>query len=658
MLKKNTIQLIALITTFISVHSFAQSDNISTTKEIAAEERARYDARHKAQGPSLASPNFQVTYYRCNWNIDPAVRYISGNVTSYFKTTAATNNIAYDFTTSLTVDSVVYHKQQTGFTQLANQTIQINFPATINKNKLDSVAIYYHGVPPTSGDFTGGFTQSTHNNTPVIWTLSEPYGASGWWPCRNGLDDKADSIDIYITYPSQYKASANGVNVYTVANGNSLTSYYKHRYPIASYLVAIAVTNYSVFTNTANINGKSMLVIQYVYPEDLSSFQSAVPVVLNALQVYSSYFGDYPFVNERYGQTEFGWGGGMEHQTNSFIVSTGTNLITHEMGHQWFGDKVTCGSWQDIWLNEGFAEWLADMFYPEKTGDSVTMKSNIRSDLAFIVSLPGGSVWVNDTTNSNRIFDTRLTYDKGAFLLRMLRFTLGDSLFFEGINQYLTDPKLAYGFARTADLQHNLQNASGQNLNYFFNQWFYGEGYPSFTVNWKDSADHKLHFTVSQTTSKPSSIKFFKMPLPLRLTNASGTQSTDIVLQCLRNNQTFVVDEPGFVVDAVAVDPDKYIISKNNKTVKQASGSASIASTKITVSPNPVTNLANVVLENFKGKVSLQLFSNNASLVWNKQVRIQQTTQVQIPFSSFINGTYSLLVTDENGFKQTVTIVK
>ncbi len=297
--KKNAIKLIMLITTFISVNSFAQSGNISTTKKIATEERARYDAMHKVQVLSLASPNFQVTYYRCNWNIDPAVRYINGSVTSYFKITASTNIIIYDFTTALTVDSVVYHKQQAGFAQSANQTVQISFPSAINKNKLDSVSIYYHGVPPTSGDFTGGFSQTTHNNTPVVWTLSEPYGASGWWPCRNGLDDKADSIDIYITYPSQYKASSNGVNVYTIANGNTLTSCYKHRYPIASYLVAIAVTNYTVFTNTANINGKPMPVTQYAYPEDLSAFQSATPVVLNALQVYSSFFGDYPFCKRK-----------------------------------------------------------------------------------------------------------------------------------------------------------------------------------------------------------------------------------------------------------------------------------------------------------------------------------------------------------------------
>src|SRR5436305_785741 len=156
------------------------------------------------------------------------------------------------------------------------------------------------------------------------------------------------------------------------------------------------------------------------------------------MQLFSNYFGIYPFYKERYGQTQFGFGGGMEHQTNSFVNSTDEILMIHELAHQWFGDKVTCGSWQDIWLNEGFAEWMADLFYTEKL-DTKYYRAFVSIDLKDIVSQPAGSAWVDDTTNSNRIFSSRLSYHKGAFLVRMLRWTLGDSVFFAGINSYLND---------------------------------------------------------------------------------------------------------------------------------------------------------------------------------------------------------------------------
>lgn len=580
---KNTITLFVFIIIFPgSNKNFSQSGTIKAIEKIAGAERTGYEKRTMRHARAQASPNFQVSYYRCHWNIDPGVRYISGSVTSYLKTTANTSSITYDFTQHLTVDSVIYHHQPVVFLQQSNNTLVINFPGEINKGQLDSVAVYYHGVPPSSGDFTGGFAQTTHKGRPVIWTLSEPYGASGWWPCRNGLDDKADSIDIYITHPAGYKAASVGVNVYTQENGRTVTAFYKHRYPIASYLVAFAVTNFTVLTSSVIIDDKNMLILQYVYPESLSAFQGSIPLLRDALQVFSYYFGSYPFVNEKYAQTQFSWGGGMEHQTNSFISNPVDDIVLHELSHQWFGDKITCGSWQDIWLNEGFATWMADMFYPEIM-DSAILKTNVATDLSLVVALPDGSVWVDDTSNTRRIFDTRLSYAKGAFLVRMLRFTLGDSLFFEGIYQYLNDPLLAYGFARTADLQRNLQQVSGQNLDYFFNQWFYGEGYPSFTVKWRNSSSGKLYFTVSQKTSKPASVGFFRVALPVRLSNGSQTNNKTVVLHCEYNNQEFEVDDPGFRVASVAIDPDKYFISKKNKVVKQSSR----AQSKVAETPDP-----------------------------------------------------------------------
>jgi aminopeptidase N len=198
------------------------------------------------------------------------------------------------------------------------------------------------------------------------------------------------------------------------------------------------------------------------------------------------------------------------------------NLMAHELAHQWFGDRVTCGSWEDIWLNEGFATFCADFLYNE-TYHPDELAESVKNNLDYVVSEPGGSVKVDDTTSVGRIFDGRLSYSKGAFLLRMLRWTLGDTNFFMGIKNYLNDPKLRYGFARTSDLKAKLEAASGKDLTYFFDQWFTGEGYPSFTVKWSQDAANKASINISQTSSN-SSVNFYKVPLALRFKNATQTK--------------------------------------------------------------------------------------------------------------------------------------
>ena len=234
---------------------------------------------------TLASSNFSVNYYRCEWTIDPAVNYISGKVTSYFTVSAASNALVFDLYHGLKVDSIFIRKQKLVFSQSSNETLTIQLPKTYRAGKKDSLSIYYQGVPLGSG--FGSYVQTTHNETPVIWTLSEPYGARDWWPCRNGLDDKADSMDIYVTHPSQYKTSANGVLVNTLIKAGNTTTHYKHRYPIASYLVAFSVTNFSTFTDYVQLGNASLPVISYIYPEDSAVFHNDTYHMLDAMQLYN-----------------------------------------------------------------------------------------------------------------------------------------------------------------------------------------------------------------------------------------------------------------------------------------------------------------------------------------------------------------------------------
>lgn len=620
---------------------------------IAGFERAAHTRLLNTDLSSLkqASGNYNVTYYKCEWNIDPAKYYISGKVTPYFTITTATDNIVFDLSTALKVDSVVVRKRKLSFSQGINETLTIQLPRAYKKGKKDSVAIYYKGVPVGSG--FGSFIQSQHNGTPVLWTLSEPYGARDWWPCRNGLDDKADSIDIFVTHPAQYKTSSNGVLISALQSGVNVVTHYKHRYPIASYLVAITVTNFSVFTDYIQLGNVSLPVISYVYPEDSAAFHDNTHLMLDAMRLYNQRFTPYAFMNERYGQTQFGWGGGMEHQTNSYITSPGENLMAHELAHQWFGDRVTCGSWEDIWLNEGFATFCADFLYTE-TYHPDQLAESVKNNLDYIVSQPGGSVKVDDTTSVGRIFDGRLSYSKGAFLLRMLRWTVGDIAFFKAINNYLNDSKLRYGFARTSDLKAKMEAASGKDLTYFFDQWFTGQGYPSFTVKWSQDAANKASINISQTTSN-GSVNFYKVPLALRFKNA--TQTKTIVVDHDINNQSLVADI-GFKADSVLIDPDLYLVSKNNVVIKTIPPPVEPALVALPVSPNPFTNVINFSLSDSGNKSFLvQLFDVYGHLILAKSAvatRVNQKYTIDVP-ASVKPGAYILCITVDG--KSTTHIV-
>lgn len=639
-----------LILFLISTGLFAQNQNslCKATGEIAEGERIFFQ-RTLIPGGSKASSNFQVSYYRCEWDIDPGIRYIKGMVTSYFTTNASASSISYDLSSQLTVDSVFYHGNKISFSQPPADLMQINFPAAVNAGQKDSVTVFYKGTPPNAG--FGTFTQTTHNAVPVIWTLSEPYGSKDWWPCRNGLDDKADSIDIIIRCPSAYRASSNGMLVSETDNGVTRTAFYKHRYPVASYLVAFAVTNFNVLNHSVQLGSVNLPVITYCYPESENSFLQNTPKVLTALSLFHQHFSAYPFINEKYGHTQFSWGGGMEHQTNSFITSTNESLMAHELAHQWFGDKVTCGSWQDIWLNEGFATYLS-YFYFEKT-DPANHISRLRVLSNSITNLPGGSVWVDDTANVGRIFNSRLSYNKAAYLLHMLRWVLGDSAFFRGVRQYINDPPLAYGFARTADLKRHLEQVSGKNLTEFFNDWFTGQGHPTYTVRWSQNKNKWAKITVRQVTSH-SSVSFFEMPLALKF--RSGTQEKTVLVNNTKNNEVFWEDI-GFVADTLLMDPDYWVLTRNNISVKEPP--ASLVDNDIKIYPVPSSSGITVAIRNpATGFMTMRMFNASGQLLSRQQIVTPgRDEEIQINISKLAAGVY-LLRFDADGFKHTGRFIK
>jgi aminopeptidase N len=441
-------------------------------------------------------------------------------------------------------------------------------------------------------------------------------------------------MDIAITTPDIYTSSSNGLLVDEKLSNGSRTTYWKHRYPIATYLVAFAVTNYSIINDDIKLGNITLPIVDYAYPENETAFRNAGAITKRTMELLHNTFTPYPFIKEKYGHTQFGFGGGMEHQTNSFMFNMDETLIVHELAHQWFGNKITCGSWRDIWLNEGFAIYCTNLNI-EKNYPEANLINLYKSQVNFITSKPTGSVYVDDTTSVGRIFDSRLSYNKGGWVLQMLRWKLGDSVFYRAVRNYLNDPKVNFSYALTTDLKKQFEQESKKDLTEFFKDWVYGQGFPSYKLQWAPAGNSWVNISLSQTTSD-TSVKFFEMPVPIRFKNIA--RDTIIVIDHIKNNQASFINI-GFIADSAFIDPKVKLISANNSVVK----TEIFPNTgNVVVFPNPVGDEFNVLLKNMtEGILHISLYNITGELVWRKRVgNFKGTDLIVVPTRQLPSGNY------------------
>ncbi|MBT8384389.1 MAG: peptidase M1, partial [Bacteroidia bacterium] len=238
---------------------FISAQEVPTTFDDIVEAEAK--AAHKIINykANINTSNYDLTYHRLEWNIDPAVAFISGNVTSTFTAKEDLNTVTFDLADNMTVSGVTQNGTALTFSQNTNDELIITLSQILLQGQSATLVITYSGNPVSSG--FGSFEQSAHNGAPIIWTLSEPYGAKGWWPCKQDLNDKIDAIDVYITTPQQYVAVSNGLEQSQVINGSSKTTHFRHQYPIPAYLIAIAVSNYEVYAHQVANNGNPFDIV-------------------------------------------------------------------------------------------------------------------------------------------------------------------------------------------------------------------------------------------------------------------------------------------------------------------------------------------------------------------------------------------------------------
>ena len=469
----------------------------------------------------------------------------------------------------------------------------ITFLRPINSGTVFTVSISYNGTAQSIG--FGSFFTGTINGYNQVSTLSEPYYGGTWWPCKDGdvnlpgdNSDKA-TLDIWITAPSAYRSTANGVLVGVDSPSAGMTRYhYATSYQISTYLVCFATGVYNTWTTPYTYAGGTMPVEFNINPgDDNASHRTSWNNIVTMLGTFQPLYGLYPFINEKYGIYQFGFSGGMEHQTNTGQGVSGSTpfdeyITVHEMGHQWWGDNITCKYWNDIWLNEGFAVYTEAQWAERKPG-STGLPALKAAMLSRTPSTPVNSVWIPDAqTNSiSRIFDLNSEYYKAAWVLHMLRHIVGDTTFYNILAAYRS--AFAGSAAATSDFTGIASAVAGQDLSYFFTPWLYGSGAPTYAYSYVNSTiDGKnyLRFRVQQTQT--ATYATFDMPLDVRVSTSAGTQT--FVVRNHTANDYFLLQLPtGASLGTVALDPDNWVLTYSDSQVGYIQGPPKI----VTITPAP-----------------------------------------------------------------------
>ena len=450
-----------------------------------------------------------------------------------------------------------------------------------------TVTVAYSGSPLPEG--YGCFRFGTHDGTPVASTLSEPWFARNWWPCKEDPGDKA-TADMTVTVPVSMAVVSNGLLDSNVAHGSTRTVRWRSEYPIATYLVGMAVTNYVRFDDVyVDALGDSMPVEFYAYPEDEPICRSRWSGEVEKLEFFRSVFGEYPFVADKYGIVEQ-IRGGIEHQTITGLPADGLGdsvLLSHELSHQWWGDMVTCATWHDIWLNEGFATYSSGLWLEHETaGGYAAFLDDIEG-----AARSGSSVYRPRIDSIEDIFNAS-TYERAAWVLHMLRGVVGDSTFFGALRDYRA--AFEYASATTADYESIVETRAGRSLAWFFDEWIYGAGEPEYEYSWQVIPPDRVLIHVEQVQAGPT----FRMPIPITVRTMMGFRS--FVLEDSLRSQTFDT-RPGNGVSGVQFDPRNWILETHREVAFPADAGGTAGETagafRIGIDPSPTRGATQVTLE-------------------------------------------------------------
>lgn len=648
---------ILVLSTIVLLPLAAQSQ-LSTTDQCAMGKKKQYNRLARTQVMDAAEDYYDV----CHVKFDIEVKEQSTAMKACVSTTAVVvadvmTEYAFELNPFLRVDSLLINNMRIALQPDTTFLRRASLPNSLTKGAVFTAKVYYQGTPPTGpGFFSTGMRnqQVPGTNNRATFSMSEPYDSRDWWPCKQSLTDKIDSVDFWITVADSLKVGSNGLLQKVTPLPQGMHRYeWKTNYPQAYYLISFAAAEYEEYSYYNHFTGSndSMLVQNYLYaaphprdPNDMTNLDMTGEYI----NYFSELFGRYPFWKEKYGHCLVPLGGGMEHQTMTSLGYLEPFLIAHELGHQWWGDHVTCGTWHDIWLNEGFAsycEYLYAAHFRSQPEANAVMKSFMDRSM----EAPNGSVYVNDTANEGIVFSGRLTYAKGATVLHMLRFEAGsDEKFFAMLKAY--GNRFSFSTATTADLEALTTIMFGKDMSPFFRQWVYGEGYPTIGADW-NQADDEVIVRVNQSASMPSSVAMFQTPLEVKLISGSRDTTFLVQLQDAQQSYSFRWDRP---VSNVTLDPNNWLLNDTGIVYRNALLPVKNNASSVLVAPNPTTDGWNLFA--LPANSNLLLTDLMGRRVWMGSSDKEQ--EYLVPAQNLASGMYFLRIQADGGFSQSIKLLR
>ncbi|MFH1844664.1 MAG: M1 family aminopeptidase [bacterium] len=532
---------------------------------------------------AFGSQLYDALHYELKLTVDLDDEYITGSMRLLFASlVSGLDEIVLDLTADLLVDSVLYHQQPLVFTQL-DDSLLIALPAPLDSASVDSVRVFYGGHPSPDGNDRGLTFKTHHSETPehsgpIAASLSQPAYAKTWWPTKDRPGDKALAT-VFLTVPEDLWAVSNGVLIrQETASPGWTTFVWDESHPIATYLISVAISDYLFYENpTCSTPASGVIPLHnWLFAADYDDAVDDLASLCDMMGFLESRCGPYPFADEKYGHAAFLWPGAMEHQTvtsfgSAFFWGNGAFewIILHELAHQWFGNAIGPREWADVWLNEGFATYCEALWIENRDGfpaylDNMDSRVHIED-------------WDGPVYDPFPVFPGRIIYDKGAWILHMLRGRMGDAVFFEFLADYASGAERLHGTVSNAEFVALAELHAQAELDAFFDPWLNTEAVPLLTLDnafHDGAAGHNSRLTL---TLRQNQSTLFDNVFPVRV--VMGQRDTTLTISLSEHSLVQSFELPA-AVTGVELDPEHWVLWRWSRN-------ASIGTDLTSVFPNP-----------------------------------------------------------------------